>query len=324
MLDETHLLDGDPKKRAYILKDLIFRLAEGREKRRGTEIKPLGAWQFAYLVTSNLSVHDMMSAGGSSYDVAAGARLIEVPCDREHGVFDVIPANTTPAEMSNELRRLASTHYGVAIDRFLRRLVKARAADEQRLLERIERYRAKITQAIEVDNEDGMGASILDALSAVYAAGRLAYLYRAIRLDPKSLKNAIETCFQLNQDLRQRQGQNVDLVDLFRRELSKNLDRLVDLRGSSNGKRRGIARDGAHGYRLATKGGGEEFAFTPTQMAALCRTIGGVNVVARRLQCRGLLNCDRGQNPKTSTKRDPLGTGRERFYCVRVKILDKG
>jgi hypothetical protein len=116
--------------------------------------------------------------GGS---IARGSDNLEVTADRPHGTFDRIPAEHADAEAFAEaLKAGARENHRHPFARYVRGLVKYRAADHKALHRRIEKDVAKYRRHGGVDRNDGSAARVADAFGLVLAAGRLAQRYRAL------------------------------------------------------------------------------------------------------------------------------------------------
>jgi len=171
------------KARATQLKALVFRLAQGHDKRRYGAEKPQ-PHRFVYVTSSNVSLATMIAGENGDVADAAFDRLmtLEVP-DRCTGVFDFIPEGYANAEaFANRQEKAAHRHHGHAIRQFLAELVNERARGEKRLLRQIDKHmKAFRTKAASLEGVST--GRVAEAFALVYAAGKLAQRYGALPND---------------------------------------------------------------------------------------------------------------------------------------------
>jgi putative DNA primase/helicase len=77
IVNETHLAGDTPKKRASVILDATFRLAEGTKKGRYNETEG-AAWRFYFLSTSNLTLDELAEQGGVPIDDQHRGRLVDI------------------------------------------------------------------------------------------------------------------------------------------------------------------------------------------------------------------------------------------------------
>jgi putative DNA primase/helicase len=77
LLDETKLAGDTDKKRGQTVIDVTFRLSEGNERQRLTNVGSIRAWRFYFLSTSNLSLAELAQVAGRTASDAEFGRLTD-------------------------------------------------------------------------------------------------------------------------------------------------------------------------------------------------------------------------------------------------------
>jgi hypothetical protein len=184
ILEEAALYaaDGSRATRGNAFRELVFRLADGSSKARFNEPRQV-PHRAVYAMSSNTSLATLLRDEDASVADAAADRLItlKIAADRPHGTFDRIPAEHADAgAFAEALKAGARENHGHAFARYVRGLVKHRAADHKALRRRIEKDMARFRRRVGVDRNDGSAARVADAFGLVLAAGRLAQRYGAL------------------------------------------------------------------------------------------------------------------------------------------------
>ena len=190
------LADEPAAKRGAAYKAFAFRIGGGKVKDRlgipAERVNRLG-----FFSSSNESLIALL---GEATDTASAAasRLTTFQLGNEHryGVFESIPQGYGSASaFARALIEAAAANHGLAMRRFLKRLVQARADDEAALKRQIARLVAKFIAKAGVDQDDGSQMRVAEACGLVYAAGVLAQKYRVV---PKSWRcgPAVLACYE--------------------------------------------------------------------------------------------------------------------------------
>jgi len=190
-------------KRAAKFNELVFKLADGTEKRRFSLTSPR-RFRFVYITSSNEPLFQVLIGHRVDVAEAAGDRLLTIPISgtRPFGIFDSVP-DTWPnarafADFLNEQVRRC---HGVGIRHLLDNLVAELANNPENVAKRLQRSLRYFRRKAGVDENDGSETRAADAFGLVYAAGKCAIRYGAVsnRLDPL---HAALTCFRLNKATR--------------------------------------------------------------------------------------------------------------------------
>jgi hypothetical protein len=199
-LDETGTGER-PKGAPVDTLDAVMRLDGGIEKGRMNADGPRKTWHMPILSTSNVSVGQMALARQAKEKNKKDHRvfcdrLIDIPIPiRGLGMFEVLHGYEDVGKFSTRLKALAAKNHGWAGREFVRRMLKKRAEDEQKLLADLEAskngYLDKAKEQIQLpDNK----TRIHDKFATVYAAGVLAISERVLPFTPPGLLSAILKC----------------------------------------------------------------------------------------------------------------------------------
>lgn len=201
IIDEmSDFCNGETEKvRAAKTRELVFRLRSGTTKNR-FDSRTEEPTRFVYLTSTNVSLGNLLSDLDSATSAAAKDRLLTIPIDpaRRHGIFDKLPEGcVNGSEAISRLQALVLDHHGLAIRRFLNRLVRERARGEEALKQEIDAGLHRFRDAVGVDANDGSEARVADAFGLIYVAGVLAVRYGGLPKSIDPLKAAIEV-YRLN------------------------------------------------------------------------------------------------------------------------------
>jgi len=185
--EASHFMAGmSDRDRGRELEALVFQLSSGIPKARYKE-PSTGEHRFVYLMSSNASLGSL-TGNLTDTSMAAADRLITlpVPTGNDYHVFDWLPEGFAGGKnFADSLVTAANENHGLAIRRFLERLVKAKADDEPALRELIRKRVSRFVRNAKVDPNDGSAMRVAEAFGLTYAAGRLAQNYGAL---PKKLR----------------------------------------------------------------------------------------------------------------------------------------
>lgn len=190
IIDETNQYAASDNfaMRAAKFNELVFKLADGSEKRRYLGNAPTRS-RFAFLTSTNEPLGRLLEGHSVQVADAAADRLltIEIDAEREFGVFDWLPRKWSDAAcfadfINCEIRKV----HGVAIRRFLQRLVRERSADPAAFKKRVRDAMNDFRTSVAVDKNNGSETRVADSFGLIAAAGDLAIEYGAVskKLEP--------------------------------------------------------------------------------------------------------------------------------------------
>jgi hypothetical protein len=315
VIDDTAQGEGQGK----VVGEVLFRITTGSAKGRYNDPAPPREARFAFLTSSNEFLPDLLGRHGQWIDQSQFVRLVEIPAQRRHGVFDVLPKKGMESHVfADMIRAGASKTFGIAVRRFLRRLTEELAVDREGLIawlkDRMERFRPRLP----VDDGDSAQARIREHFVTVYAAGRLALRYDLLPWSSKHLSEAVIACHAANRQCLTARAVKVDLIARLIAYIRANLDSFVDVRTKP-----AAPEIASVAPRFITSSEGrKEYAFRYAAFANIFGDKRMVKEAVRRLSERGFLvrDKDRPQVKRRLEKgRDP-----ERVYAVSASILARG
>lgn len=198
ILDEFSILsaagDTKPATKAYLqLGHDLGRSASGRG--------PVGTsgdmHRTVVLLAANESLRSMAEKPPTEGDQII---TLTAPAAWQFGLFQSIPAPfTNGAAFAEALALNASQHHGNAIREFLRCLFKDLKENPQRVRKRLAKSQELFLKECGVDRNSGRELRIARIFAAVYAAGRLANLYKILPGRCPNYRAAALTCHRLYQ-----------------------------------------------------------------------------------------------------------------------------
>lgn len=325
-IDETRNIADGAKNRATSFSSITMRLSTGKGKGRLTEKDGVKTWKSIYLSTTNLTVDDILTAGGEVVDDAYRVRAIDIPLpENGHGIFENLHGFASGEDLSNHLKKASTEQYGTLIRAFLRRLVQARADDEAGLKEQLEGWRqGYIRQANEdIGSAPGMGR-FHERFATVYLGARLAIEFGLLPWDPEDLLEAILTCERDHFRLRAKQAQKEgnDLAAL-KNYVSTQRSQMIELQPGKAHRRSKLTQ--APGF-LWTEGGDWIVGFERNRLVSLCGGSSAADRVLKLLRQQGALVSKRKGDPlkgkqKQIKTKDGDRPFRKYFYMIKLDAL---
>lgn len=299
--------------RAAKFNELVFRLAEGTEKRRHRAGEPSRA-RFVFLTSTNEPLAQLLAGCRVNVAEAAADRLLTVPIshEREFGVFDWLPRKWTDAAafadyLSAEVRKV----YGVGFRRFIRRVVIERESDQAEFDICVRALIEKFRSIVGVDKNSGSETRVADSFGLIYAAGVLALKYKAIsrKLDPLV---ACEEAYRLNRGLHSHRVDHVkkllELSDQYETPWIRS-DRLAEWSDADLEDSPCILRERPGGFK--------EILFTDSQLIRAFPDLRSFNNDPQVRQIRISENGRRKSKRQVRSNRGP-----ERFHIFRMPLVN--
>ena len=315
VLDETRLIGFGPTDVGKAISALVFRLATGENKERFTESAPSVAAPFVYVLTSNLSLGQLLSSAGQEYDPAYAARLLSVPVDRKFGAFDRLPAGYTPGQLVRKINKLVEEHYGVALNRYLDRLVEKRNAAAVWLTNFLKKRMAFAKSRLRVNEFRGLDDSTADLFSLIYAAGCLAQKWGILPWTRKKMLRAVRDAFVSHSKHNATDRAKFDHVAAVHKYIWDHHRTFVDCREQLP-RLTDEQVEAAPGFMIRNRAGDVEFCIRTTRFQSEFDP--RASQILQNLKARGFLRHDAN---KLVTKRQIRSGGqRERVYCIAGNI----
>lgn len=106
---------------------IVYALGNGKGKQRATRsghARGVNSWKCFVLSTGEKSIPTIMNEGGYRCNAGQTVRLLDLPVERQYGVFDTLRHFITGAELSDWIKKQAVIHYGLAGRIFLEKLTQ--------------------------------------------------------------------------------------------------------------------------------------------------------------------------------------------------------
>lgn len=119
-LDE--ISEADPRE----VGSIIYMLGNGVSKTRASRTggsRPVTRWRVIVMSTGEFSLGATMEEAGARQKAGHAVRLLDLPANRQHGVFDELHEFTSGALLSNHLQSSAEAHFGHAARRFIAEMI---------------------------------------------------------------------------------------------------------------------------------------------------------------------------------------------------------
>jgi putative DNA primase/helicase len=262
-----------------------------------------------------------MADGGVIFDESMAVRFIEIPVNREFGVFDDVPAAASPADYADLVRDLSRRYYGAPIHEFLSRLTTMVTEDRDGVVDYVNARIASMRKRLDVDRSNGQQSRVADYFTLAYAAGAFAIKESILPVTKHQLRASIADVYRSHTEAQGVLDVDSDPISSLRARLEKLEPTLLDLRGAANVTDSDIVN--APGYIMGNQSS-KEFVFTPGQFQQLLSHRYSLKRTCDALRHKGLLIRDAGgkkESLKNQTKRR-LGQHRQRVYCIPGRILE--
>ncbi|WP_245621136.1 DUF927 domain-containing protein [Paraburkholderia ferrariae] len=248
-LDE--LGEIDPKSLYEAAYALINGTGKTRANRHG-EARQAARWRVFLLSTGELTIAARMSAGGFEAKAGQELRILDVPVQGRHGLFEELHGRASGSALSDEIRNQSAQHYGHAGPMFVEALVKALRGG----LALSDELQAITNQLGAAEGQERRAARTF-ALCAL--AGELATRWSVVRWDSGFSTQAAAHAFNLWRKRRGSNGESAEHASILR-TVSDFIDRHADSRFSNIEGSADVIRERA-GY-WKSDGGRRLFLFT--------------------------------------------------------------
>lgn len=238
-LDE--ISEADPRD----VGNVVYMVANERGKQRATRsgaARTVTTWRCALLSSGERTIGATMAEGGKRQKAGQTVRLLDIPTEAPHGLFDELHGFVSGRELSDHLKSTCAEHYGHAVRQFIAKL----ADDETDMSAALETMR----EQLQTNGMEGQEKRAAGRLAVFALAGELATDYGITGWPEGAALAAAQTGFAAWRKQRG-QGQNEHLQII--EALSLFLDRHGDGRCTEAGK--GVSvRDRAGWWQDAESG----------------------------------------------------------------------
>jgi len=168
VLDE--ISECDPREVGAI----VYSLGNGKGKQRATRsgnARGVNSWKCFVLSNGEKSIPSILGEGGIRYNAGQSVRLLDLPVERQYGVFDSLHHFTSGAELSDWIKKQSVSYYGLAGRTFLEKLTQDKR-DFNKSLQKI-----KESPLFQVLGEQGQHKRAAARFALIALAGELATEY---------------------------------------------------------------------------------------------------------------------------------------------------
>jgi Domain of unknown function (DUF927) len=307
-LDDLQALEAKPTKRAQRLFDLIMCLYAG--KKRGRHREAPGGWRNITLAASNDGVGKIMAEGRMEYKDALRDRVIELPCEYQHGAFQCVPSDGSAGKFSQAMKRESIAIRGWAGEFFVESLVRC---ERTALLRKLEASRERAREALGLgDRSRGV-----EAFAALYAAGCVAADVGLLPWSSDRLLGAVTRVYDEHRRLAEGQAAERSSVQILRKYIKRHDKRFLVV--SRKSKVCPSVLKQARGVKSLLNKQEVELCFSRRAFIEVFSDSGQAAFAARELKAAKVLKAGK---TKTTLHRT-FGGRRGRYYCVDAARLAK-
>lgn len=318
VIDETSRASGDDSKVAKVIRDAAYRLASGKGRTRSIHFKDKGnptQWHISFLSSSENSLSDLAQKSGNQRQKGEEVRLIDIPAiaSQKNGVYETVPKEYSPAELSEEIEAACGKYYGVAGRKYVQRLVE----DYDECKARIQEYVDNFLNLAEIP-QTGWEHRFAKRFALAYAAGKLAIEFQILPWSEKIVKDACLECHQVAREA-------IPDYELLLSASFSNLRQKLSKRKLFRDLRSEKAKDGdptdkkVCGFIKEDKSNGVFYAVKPKFFRKWCKDVSH-RAVSKKLEFHGHLITSAGK----PTKQVLISgiKGKRRYYCIKKSLLE--
>ncbi len=175
---------------------VVYALGNGRGKTRAHrtgDARAAREWCIFVLSNGEKSVETMMLEAGERIKAGQVVRLLDIPCERQFGIFDDLHGRKDGAEFSNELKLAADECYGATGQAFLERMVADIAAKRDLRAD----FKTVRDHFKSLSGGEGQHMRVADRCALLAFAGELATTYGLTGWPEGEATKAAEIAYQL-------------------------------------------------------------------------------------------------------------------------------
>lgn len=175
---------------------VAYMIANGQGKARSHRDgspRAITTWRVLFLSAGEVGIADLVTQSGGKVRAGQEVRVIDLPADAGAGLglFDRVPAGTSPGAFADTLKAAAAKHHGHALPAFLKALV----ADPAKSRDTLRALRESIASSITPIDASGQVRRVADRFALIAAAGELATAYRLSGWTQGEAERAASSCF---------------------------------------------------------------------------------------------------------------------------------
>lgn len=300
---------------------VVYMLGNGQGKSRATKTgaaRESARFRVSVLSTGEHGIEAAMAEGGERVRAGQAVRLVDLPANRQHGVFDVLHGHKSGAALSDAILQSAYANYGHPGTAFVERL-----ASQKDVRDWFEQIKAHECLQVPPDAQ-GQVTRVRDRFAALALAGELASSYGVTGWAPEAAIRACGTMFSTWLESRNASDDSAGAVaggNMEEKQIVRAVSAFIEKHGSSrfqnlsvldaSGSPEAVVRDRAGWIQQTDKG--RVYLFTP---AGLNEVLAGFDrsFALSVLTRHGILQPGRDGKPSYSTR---LGGNVFRVYAIK-------
>ncbi|WPL12199.1 Superfamily II helicase [Thiorhodovibrio litoralis] len=306
ILDE--ISEADPAEVGAIIYSIGNGTGKSRADRTGAS-RPPKRWRVMLLSSGERTITATMAEGGRRRKAGQLVRLLDIPCRRSFGLFDVLHEQPNGRALSDKLRTESAHHFGHAGPAFVQALIEDDSGDLGELL-------ANIQSREEFASESELEGRAASALALVAAAGELATYFGITGWQEGAAIKAVATAYQAWKGY-QGQGQTESLQIL--EAVGSFIDRHGDSRFTDFSHNESVKVSAGRAGWFRTKGDARIYMFTPDGL----KEAGGgfdINRILDALDEAGWIVERDNTGGKRSKKTKVNGETKSLYYIVPQEV----
>ncbi|GJM17083.1 MAG: hypothetical protein DHS20C13_24100 [Thermodesulfobacteriota bacterium] len=153
---------------------IVYALGNGRGKQRATRTggaRSVNRWKSFVVSTGERTIGTTMAEGGYRAKAGQSVRLLDIPAQREFGIYDNLHQFSTGAALSDKIKQVVAMHYGHAGRTFLEKLTR----EDRNLTAMLEAI--KENPRFRVDASQGQDKRAVGRFALLALAGEIATEY---------------------------------------------------------------------------------------------------------------------------------------------------
>ncbi|SFK87390.1 putative DNA primase/helicase [Nitrosomonas aestuarii] len=173
---------------------MVYALGNGKGKQRANRsgnARSVNNWQCFVLSNGEHSIPTIMREGGHRCNAGQEVRLLDLPVERQYGIFDDLHDFEAGDKLSDRLKEASTKHYGMAGRKFLEKVTH----DSRDFTDRLQKI--KDSTLFHVDNAQGQHKRAAARFALIGLAGELATEYGITGWSEGAALKAAAECFKI-------------------------------------------------------------------------------------------------------------------------------
>jgi len=238
ILDELKLLDKNPTVAAEKASLIIYKLAQGKGKKRSKNYEDYTHhWRTIILSAGEVSLTDNAKVGGVKRLLGEQVRVIDVPADagEDMGIYESLPNGFISSnELAEKLNEATMQYYGTAQPAFLKYLTKDLLKDTKQVKTLLEENMHFFMHKHNVNTKVGHQARFAKRFALAYASGVIAVDYGVLPFTEKDVMTGISKCYWDALKASRTKEENIaDAYNIVKKELKST--KFIDISNKDHG-----------------------------------------------------------------------------------------